>query len=205
MRENEQALKDDIAFLRALSEGGSSGTSREGAMLVAAGVIFALVAAQYWTIEAGLLHASPAVRAWLWLDGAVPFALCAAVISARFRDRSPTAVSRALKAAWTGMGVAFLIADLGLMAASQQLGLPLLTKWLFPLVLFTLAGAAWAVAFAVRRRTHLGLFAAASFVTAMLCGAVVGRPEEWLVLSAGLLLLFALPGVMILRIALRRR
>jgi hypothetical protein len=67
----------------------------------------------------------------------------------------------------------------------------------FPLILFTLIGAAWGVAYAVRRRRIFALAAAGSFGAAVLCGVLMGRPEEWLVLSGGLVLLLAVPGGMI--------
>ena len=199
MQENEQALKDDVAFVRALAEGGATGVVREGAVFVASGLIFALVALQYWAIEAGLLPASPRLRAWLWLDGALPFLVCLVVISAKCRGRPAGAASRAIAAAMSGVGIALLLSDVGLYAASLSLGIPLLIKWMFPLILFVLFGGAWSVAFAVRRRPVLGLAAGGSFAAAILCGAVMGRPEEWLVLATGLVLLVALPGGMILR------
>jgi hypothetical protein len=203
--ENEEKLKDDVAFLRALAEGGVSGSARGGAILLAVGLIFGLVATQYWAIDSARLSVSPAVGAWLWLDGLVPFLLCAAVISAKFGRRSPAAASRALAAAWIGMGAAFIAADVALVAASRAVGQPLLVKWMFPLILFTLVGAAWGVAFAVRRKPALGAVAGGCFVAAILCGAVMGRPEEWLVLAGGLILLVAVPGGVILRAAGRQR
>jgi hypothetical protein len=141
--ENDQALKDDVAFQRALADQGASGAAKDGAILVAVGVIFSLVSVQYWAIESGLVAASQAVRAWLWLDGAIPFVIANAAISAKFRDRPAGAASRALAATWSGVGTAFLVADAALYAASRALDMPLLVKWMFPLVLFVLVGAAW--------------------------------------------------------------
>jgi hypothetical protein len=115
---------------------------RGGAILLATGLIFGLVAAQYWAIDAGRLHVSPTARTWLWLDGLVPFLLGMAVILAKLPGRSPSAASRAIAAAWSGMGTAFIVADVALIAASRELGIPLLVKWMFPLLLFTLIGAA---------------------------------------------------------------
>ena len=204
MQQDEQALRADVAFLRSLAEGGAAATVREGAILLAIGVIFGLVAAQYWAIDAGLLAVPTWLKPWLWLDGLAVFLVAMALISSRYRGRPPGAASRALAAAWTGVGAALIFADLGLFAASRRLGLPLLTPWVFPLILFTLIGAAWGVAYAVRRRLAFALAAAGSFAAAMLCGALMGRPEEWLALSAGLVLLVALPGGLIVRSATRR-
>lgn len=204
MSDDEQTLRDDVAFLRALAAGGTSGAAREGAILVAVGLIFGLVAVQYWCIDAAYLAVSPAARAWLWLDGLIPFLICMAVIAAKFRDRPPGAASRALAAAWTGVGTAFIVADIALYAASRELAIPLLVKWVFPLVLFALIGGAWGVAFAVRRHRNFGLLAGGNFAAAILSGIVVGTPKEWLVLAGGLLFLVAVPGAAMLAARPRR-
>lgn len=204
MRRDEQSLKEDVAFLRAMAEGGAAGGARQGAILLAIGLIFGLGAIQYWALDAGLLPLPGAVRPWLWLDGLVVFLVTLALISARYRGQPPGAASRALQGAWGGMGVAMIFACIGLAAASRRLGLALLAPWMFPLILFTLTGAAWSVVYAARRRRAFALAAGGSFAAAVLCGALMGRPEEWLALSGGLLLVLALPGGLMLRAARRQ-
>jgi hypothetical protein len=204
VKTDEQTLKDDVAFLRGLAQGGATATVKEGAILAAIGMIFGLVGAQYWAMDAGLLPAPAWIRPWLWLDGLVVFLIAIAVISSKFRGPPPGAASRALSAAWTGVGTALICADLGLVAAARRLSLPLLAPWVFPLILFTLIGAAWGVAFAVRRRKALALLAAGSFAAAVLCGVLMGRPEEWLALSGGLVLLLGVPGAVMARAAGRQ-
>ena len=203
MTQGGQDLKDDVDFLRALADGGSKVTARDGAVLVAVGVIFGMVALQYWAVFAGALVVPRAWNPWLWLDGLVPYLGVMALVSARLRGRAVGGASRALSAAWGGVGSALMVAVAGLAIAGWRLGMPLFVSWVFPLVLFTLFGAAWVVAYAVRRRAaYLGI-AIASFAAAVLCGVVMGQPEEWLVLAAGLFLLVAAPGVQIL-LALRK-
>jgi hypothetical protein len=204
VQQDQQSLSADVAFLRSLAEGGSTATVKEGAILLANGVTFALVAAQYWAIDTGLLTVPVWLKPWLWLDGLVVFLGAVAWISAKYRGRPPGAASRALAAAWAGVGTALVFAVLGLVAAASRLGLPLLATWVFPLILFTLIGAAWGVAYAVRRRLAFALAAAGSFAAAVLCGGLMGRPEEWLVLSGGLVLLLAVPGGLIVRSATRQ-
>jgi hypothetical protein len=201
---DEQTLKDDVAFLRGLARGGANATVKEGAILAAIGITFGLVAAQQWAIDSGLLALAPWTRAWLWLDGLAVFLIVMALISSKLRGLPPGAASRALSATWAGVGTALIFADLGLVAASRRLGLPLLAPWVFPLLLFTLIGAAWGVAFAVRRRNAFALLAGGSFAVSVLCGVLMGRPEEWLALSAGLLLLVGVPGIVIARSARRQ-
>jgi hypothetical protein len=50
------------------------------------------------------------------------------------------------------------------------------------------------VAFAVKRRLWFAVVSAGCLVAAIGCGLVMGRPEEWLVLAAGMICLVAVPG-----------
>jgi hypothetical protein len=204
MSDSERSLSDDVAFLRALAEGDTASAAREGAILVAVGLIFGLVAVQYWSIESAFIAASPAVHTWLWLDGFIPFLICVAVISAKYRAHPPGAASRALAATWKGMGAAFIVADIALYAASRELGIPLLVKWIFPLVVFVLIGGAWGVAFAVRRRSSFAVLASGNFAAAIFAALMIGRPQEWLVLAGGLFFLVAVPGGVMLAARPRR-
>ena len=199
MSRDAQSVREEAAFLRALARGGAEGSARDGAMLLSVGLIFGLVAVQTWAVQSGAVAVSATLRAWLWLDGLAAFGLAAVLISRRFRGRAPGAASRALSAAWGAVGAAHVVAAVALALAGRRLGLPQLAPWIFPLVLFTLFGAAWSVAFAVRRRPAFALSAGASYLAVLLCGAVMGRPEEWLVLAGGLLLVAAAPGAAILR------
>jgi len=199
----QDTLNDDIAFLKGLADGSSKASARDGAILVAVGVIFSSVALQYWAIYAGRLDAPPAWVPWLWLDGLVPFLIVQALISTKLRVSAPGPASRAISAAWGAVGLSLMFAVAALAVASSRLSIPLLVTWIFPLVLFTLFGASWLVAYAVRRRAAYLMVAGGSFAAAILCGLVMGQPEEWLVLSAGLLLLVAAPGAQIL-LALRK-
>jgi hypothetical protein len=204
VQQDQETLSADVAFLRSLAEGGSTATVKEGAILLANGVCFSLVAAQYWAMDAGVLSVPAWLKPWLWIDGLVVFLGAVAWISAKYRGRPPGAASRALAAAWAGVGTALIFAVIGLVAAARRLALPLLVTWVFPLILFTLIGAAWGVAYAVRRRRTFALAAAGSFGAAVLCGALMARPEEWLVLSGGLVLFVAIPGGAIVRSAARQ-
>ncbi len=65
--------------------------------------------------------------------------------------------------------------------------------------MFTLYGVGWAVAMTVKRRAWFALVSAGCFATALVEGALVSSAYQWLVLSAGLVLWVAMPGVAILR------
>lgn len=198
MSNEADRIRDDVAFLRDLAEGSISGQARDGAVLTAIGGIFALVALQYWAVDANLFAIPQDWRAWLWLDGVAPFLIVLALIETRMkRGRGPG--SRAIAAAWAGFGLALSAAVIGLLAAAWRLGQPLLAAQLFPIILFSLLGACWGVAFAVRREVGFGLAAVGAGFAAILSGALAGRPIEWLALAAGLALLVGAPGLLVLR------
>ncbi len=199
MTDEASRLKDDVAFLRALSEGSAGARAREGAVLVAIGIVFSLVALQYWAVDARLIAIPTRWRSWLWLDGLAVFLPALGVIQTRFKGPAVGPGSRAISATWAGLGVALACAVVGLAAAGWRLSMPLLAAWIFPVVLFTLVGASWAVAFAVQRRTPHALAGVGCGIAAIACGALVGSPSEWLALAVGLFVLVAAPGWFILR------
>jgi len=199
MTDEPSQLRDDVAFLRALAEGAAGGSARTGAVLVAVGIIFPLVALQYWALDSGLIAIPLSWRSWLWLDGLAVFFPALGFIQMRFKGRAVGPGSRAISATWAGLGVALACAVVSLLAAGSKLSMPLLAAWIFPVVLFTLVGASWAVAFAVRRRTSHAFAGVGCALAAIACGALVGSPSEWLALAVGLFLLVTVPGWGILR------
>lgn len=198
MSEDLQALKADIGFLRELADDGGNAFARTGAVLVVVGVVFGLVNLQYWLVYAELLHVPGAWVPWLWLEGVLVLLVALPLIGRRFPMR-PSAASRAMLAAWGGVGIGATAAGVALGIGAHRLGFPALVPAVFPVVLFTLYGAAWWVAFAVKRRAWFGFVAAACFIAAVGCGGLMGRAEEWLLVAIGLFVLGALPGLAIVR------
>ena len=201
MSNEMQKLKDDIEFMKALTQDSARVTARDGAIMASVGVIFGLTAFQYWLIFSGIVNIPSAWQPWMWIDGLVLFWLVLGLLMRHFRVPAPSAAARAVSAAWGGVGTALIAAIVALLAGAWRLGLPSLVIWVFPLVLFTLYGAAWVVAFAVRRRLWFAFIAGGCFVAAIACGIVMGALEEWLVLAVGLFLLVAIPGITIVRLA----
>jgi len=194
-----KALRNDIAFMRALSEDSGRALSRDAAILVAVGAIFGLNAFRYWGIEAGFLDWAKPTGNWMGLDALAVFLIVLVVIRRRFHGAVRGAASRAMGAAWGGVGIAISAAVIALVIGAWRLQLPLLVIWVFPLILFTLYGAAWWIAFAIKRRNWFAGIAIGSFVTTLGCGFRMGRPDEWAILGLGLFLWVAVPSVAILR------
>jgi hypothetical protein len=133
------------------------------------------------------------------LDALAIFVVILAIALRRFPVSRAGAASRAMSAAWTSVGLAFGIAVLGLAAGAWRLSQPKLVVSVLPLVLFTLYGAAWCVAFAVKRRGWHACIAAGSFATVLASGICMGTPGEWTIFALGLFLWVAAPGVAIMR------
>jgi hypothetical protein len=197
MNDDVQTFKDDIAFMRALTEDSGPAMARDGMVLAAAGTIFGLTTLLYWLMFAGVLDI-PGARDWLWVVASALFVAMMAMISRREPLRR-AAASRATRAAWVGVGSGIVVAGAALGLSAWRLDLPVLGVGVFPLVLFTLYGAAWGVAFAVVRRRWLALVAVGCFAAVVACGWLMGTPEEWLLLSVGLFVLVAMPGVVMVR------
>ena len=204
MADEVERLNDDIAFLRSLADGALRVGLREGATLAAIGVFFGLVGLQYWALGVGSIWVPEGWRSWLWLDGLTPFLATLAFIEIRLKEGVAGPAARAVSGAWAGVGVALSFSALGLLAAGWRLGQPLLAAQVFPIVLFGLFAAGWSVVFTVRRQKSLVLVAAGSGAASIGCGALIGKPTEWLALSVGLLLVAGLPGVLIVFTTQRR-
>ena len=66
-------------------------------------------------------------------------------------------------------------------------------------MMFSLYGAAWSVAYAVKRMTWFAWVSTGCFLAAIAEGLLYKSPHQWLVLSIGLFLLVGLPGLAILK------
>ena len=198
MGDDMQVLKDDIAFMRALTEENGDSMAREGAILAAVGIIFGLTALQYWLLRMEVFTVPRSWQPFLWMDGVIAYLITLTLIHRRFPKR-PGVGPRAMEAAWAGVGIGVTVAAIALGVSGWRLQMPMLASGAFPIVLFTLYGTAWGVAFAVKRRTWFALVAIGCSVTAIACGFLIGTHEEWLLLSLGLFALVAVPGFVILR------
>jgi hypothetical protein len=192
-----QGLKDDLAFLRGLTDDGGRGLARDGFALAVIGFVFGVVMLVYWLIFSGPLAGAVSVAYWLWAAGIVLMLIATAVAKRRL-PASTGAAARAVSAAWSGVGTSLTAGGLGLLAAGWRLGDGGFVLATFPILLFSLYGAAWGVAYAVKRVAWLAWVSTGCFVAAIGEGLLYRSPHQWLVLSLGLVLLVGLPGLAIL-------
>ncbi len=193
-----QSLKDDLAFLRDLTQDSGKGLARDGFNLATVGLVFGVVTLVYWLLFWGPLANLMVVAYWLWIV-AIALMIVSTAIARRRLPAATGAAARALSVAWNGVGVSLLAGGVALLAAAWRMhdaGFVLAT---FPILLFSLYGAAWGVAFAVKRLSWFAWVSAGCFAAAIAEGLLYGSPHQWLVLSIGLFLLVGLPGVVILK------
>lgn len=200
MTETQRALRDDIAFMRALAEEGASTPMLGGSVLLAAGLIFG--SAQ---LAGLLLLRSGAGGPWAQIGlplGALMLFFVALTVLRRGLDQRPGAnspVNRATSAAWRGVGLAIVVLVGAFMLVAWRLD-----DWkvfaLFAPVLFALYGAGWLVSAAMTRLAWMKGVGYASFALALGVGAAAHQVTLATCLNvAGLFLLVALPGFVLMR------
>lgn len=194
MTDHMQTIRDDLAYLRALAEEGRGGGERGGAVILAAGLIYAACSVLQWASLTGLI--SQAVSGAAWLVGTVLFFLVMWAI--KVRGAGATGRSRIASVAWEGVGWSILTLFVALAVATWRTQSPLLI-YLAPSIIFALYGAAWMVAGAISGKGWLKLTALGSYAAAVACAFVITQPVQYLVYAGGLLLLAAAPGLVLMR------
>lgn len=195
-----QALKDDIAFMRALAQEGSSTPLLFGGVLVAAGLIFGAGAVGHWLIGSGMFAISPWAYLINWSIAGALFTVAMMRITHRAKSRPgySAGVNKATGVAWSGAGFSIFTMFLGLAAIGFVTG-----NWsamsAFPVVIFAIYGACWFVAGVLSNTGWLKLVSFGSYAVAVGLGALTGSSYLMLVYAAGLILLAVVPGLILMR------
>lgn len=195
-----QTLKDDIAFMRALAQEGSSAPLLGGSILVAAGLIFGGASIIHWAVLSGILALSPWAFAVIWLGALIAFLVALTVLNRRMRGKpgSNSPGNRASGTAWASVGwtisaISLSLIIIGIRAKSE---IPMLV---FPSVILGLYGMGWSVAAAMSKKRWLWMTAIGSYAGALLVAWFAIDPAVYLVYGAALLLLACLPGYVLMR------
>jgi len=201
MTHDVQAIRDDLAFMRALAQEGRRAPLLIGHNLLVGGLVYGTASLFAWAIA---MHwvALP----WWW-EGAIwlvitPIYICYSYVRrTQWRSCQPgaTAVTnRAVHSAWRGIGYALL----SLMAAAaiatyhMKSAAPFV---LFPSIVMALYGLGWMVAAAMSETKWLRAVSIASFVAAVVIALAGGATAIYPVTAAALYLLMALPGWLLTR------
>lgn len=195
-----KAIRDDIAFMRALAEEGRQAPLLGGSMLVAAGAIYGTASIFQWAVLAGVLQLPSVALMVIW-GIAVALHLVMVAVLKRGMSAKPGAGSsgnRAMGNAWMGVGWGCFVIFFALGLASWKTRDVNLINF-SPSIVLALYGAAWSVAAAMSRATWLKVVAVASFVGAVLIALLMGSLWIWLAYAAALYLLALVPGLVLMR------
>ena len=200
MTEEMKALRDDIAFMRALAEEGRQAPLLGGSMLVSAGAIYGTASVFQWAILAKVLSVPSVALLLVWAI-AVTLHIIMIIVLKRGMSAKPGAGSsgnRAMSNAWMGVGWGCFVIFFALAVASWKTRDVNLINF-SPSIVLALYGTAWSVAAAMSRATWLKFVAVASFAGAVLMAGLMGSTWIWLAYAAGLYLLALVPGLVLMR------
>lgn len=186
-------LKDDLAFMKALVlEGGRSEMAGGQAFLVA-GLLFGAQCFLQWAQVIGWLVGPQYLYLAIVVLPSVIFLIFVIYLSIKERHNGPKGVaSRAINAAFTSAGIAnlFISSAFGYTAVIEKS----MTIWLlYPVVICTVQGSVWYIAYMIRKKLWLALVSAAWFVTSMALTFLLKSVADYL-LVLGLALTFVMGG-----------
>ena len=201
MSGDSQSMRDDLAFMRAVVESGNSRTAMAGgAAFIAGGLIYGSQCLVQWLGASGIVPLPPLVWLITSIGPTVVFLVWLSWFIWTTRGIVQPRAQRAINAAFAAAGSANLaiIIVVGMLAARKDS----IEIWeLYPCFVFAMQGAAWLIAFTLRRRLWLLAVALGWFASTVLLGATIGSTTYILVAALSLLLLMALPGFVMVRLA----
>lgn len=200
MTDDVKAIRDDLAFLRALAEDGARTPLLGGAILAAAGGCYGTASLAQWLILTDVIDVP---KVWLFGLWAIAVAVHMTIqglligkVAKRCGAESPA--NRTHHEVWTGVGIGcfVLIAAIGLASWKAQTGLLI---GFAPSIILVLYGAAWWAAASVSKLAWIRLVAVGAFAAAIGMGLLIGSTTVWLAYAAALYLLALAPGLLLSR------
>jgi hypothetical protein len=197
---------DDLAFMKALVHEGPHMQASIGLIFMAAGLIYGLDVLAYW---AQIVFNIPLPSfVWAGLSLAPPVIFLAVIVYVVWRDRKRSqngVATRALNAAFVSAGLANLVMIIifGYVAMTEK---SMLIWLLYPAVTCAFQGAAWYIAFMIRKKLWLAFMSAGWFLTTLLLGFLIRDMAAYmLVLALALLTLMGGGGYTLMHLARKRR
>jgi hypothetical protein len=196
MTDQNQTVREDIAFLRGLAEAGRDRPMLGGAILAACGFIFGGASLAVWRLATYGMAGAMYPTVW-----GVAFLLYLAFLVPLLRriPRTANGAQTAAGIAWSGSGWACFVIVCCLMTMSVRT-----QNWLImsalPSIFLALYGSVWLLAANLWRKPWLYLTAVGSFAAALLSGWFASEGQTvWLVYGLSLVALLALPGLYLMR------
>lgn len=201
MTPENSTASDDLAFMKSVVERGGRAQMTGGSLYVAAGLLYG---------GQTLFHYGQ-LKGWVRVPGPVSLAVVVGVTGlflaimawVLWKNRAPLGAGtgvRAMNAAFAGAGMANLAMVIVFGATAAKQGSFLIWE-LYPVVVFALQGAAWWVAFSLRRHAWLCVVAVGWLVAAVATGLLAGTEAYILAIAVVLLVLMVIPGSVMMRLA----
>ncbi|WP_296815342.1 hypothetical protein [Brevundimonas sp.] len=203
------AAEADLAFMRSIVEGRTTGRSTltMGVAYLAGGLLYGIQCLFHIAQATGLI-AWPGLANLIFLASiTVAFLIVLAWAVREDKKAGPSAplVTRTLNAAFSGAGMANLaiIIVFGVGSARDQD----FAVWLYyPAMIFALQAAAWYVSWCLKKKPWMLATSIGGWLTAVGLGLLVREPIVYLAIcTAALFLLFAGPGWIMVRDAMKSR
>lgn len=192
MTDDMQAIRDDIAYLKAMALGGQDGSRQGGWIMIAAGGAYGLASLVQWAALTGWGGLSTWASSAAWLAALVVF--FAVLFATKARQRADGVRSTTPTLAWTGIGCGLFVIFAAISIATWRTGSVVLISF-SPAIVLTLYGAAWTVAAIVSRKAWLWVTAMGSFAAALVSAWLVTDVAQWLFYALALFALALGPGV----------
>jgi hypothetical protein len=192
MTDDIQTLRDDIAYLKALADGGHGRSASGGAIMMGAGAFFGAASLVQWLAMRHSLAVDQAAASGGWLVATAAFAALLAIV--KIRQRAAGSSPATAGYVWQGIGVGCFVLFVLIALATWRSQSPLLIQFA-PSIIFLLYGAAWIAGGTAMRNGWFQLTGWASFAAAGLTAWLIGEPVSYLIYAAGLMLLAFAPGL----------
>lgn len=200
MTDDVKAIRDDLAFLRALAEDGRRTPLLGGSLLAAAGGCYGLASFVQWLILARIIAIPPVSLFGVWILAVAVHLSIQARLTRRLAVKPgvDSTANRASRDVWNAVGVGCFVLFAALAVASWTARTGVLIGFA-PSIVLVLYGAAWWVAASVSGLAWIRAVAAGAFATAIVLGLLIGSTWVWLAYAAALVLLALVPGLVLMR------
>jgi hypothetical protein len=199
---DQDAVRNDIAFMRALAEEGRNGAPIGGSILVASGLCFGAASLAVWIAATWrLIHSNLGFSA-IWMVAMAVF-MAYLFIGKATQGQKLSGSSRAFGVAWSGAGGSIFFVGLSLVVMAVHGKDPYVGNAFLPFIL-AIYGSAWFVAAALTRARWLYAVAFGAFGMAVVVAWFASEGVMlYLVYALSLYGLAAAPGVVLIRQARR--
>ena len=193
MTDQNQTLRDDIAFMRELAQFGAAGPLAGGSILLAAGLIFAATSLTCWYAIDRHLVTNGVFFPIVWFGATAIFLACLFVLKRRIPRTGGAARAQGLAFSSAGWVIGAIV--LSLMLIASRAGAWWVMGAVAPIAL-AIYGGAWVFAAGVSGCRWPAVVAAGSFVMAGVCAWCALDPAvQYLAYAASLIAVLTLPGL----------